>query len=252
MFTMMANRSVAASESGNVPCPSSTGFIVAIAKLNAGSSKVVLPTVTVRSWRPSRNALCDLSGMRLISSSRMTSASTSGPNSVIISPVAGLIIWKPTTSVGCRSARPCSRTNFALLIAARITPKNVLPTPGTRDLTVVSNNAGVDDFGIGVLLKARQVRKMISTYVGENKEFERQFLTGELEVELVPQGTFAERIRAGGAGIGGFFTPTGYGTLVADGKETRTIDGKPYVLEQPLTADFALVKAWTGDRAGNL
>jgi 3-oxoacid CoA-transferase subunit A len=96
------------------------------------------------------------------------------------------------------------------------------------------------------------VRKMISTYVGENKEFERQFLTGELEVELVPQGTFAERIRAGGAGIGGFFTPTGYGTLVADGKETRTIDGTAYVLEKPLHADFAFVKAWKGDRAGNL
>jgi 3-oxoacid CoA-transferase subunit A len=123
---------------------------------------------------------------------------------------------------------------------------------GVRDLTVVSNNAGVDDFGIGVLLKARQVRKMIATYVGENKEFERQFLTGELDVELVPQGTFAERIRAGGAGIGGFFTPTGFGTLVAEGKETRTIDGKMFVLERPLTADFAFVKAWKGDRAGNL
>ena len=123
---------------------------------------------------------------------------------------------------------------------------------GTRELTVISNNAGVDDFGIGVLLRARQVRKMISTYVGENKEFERQFLTGELEVELVPQGTFAERIRAGGAGIGGFFTPTGHGTLVAEGKETRVIDGKPYVFEQPLKADFAFVKAWQGDRVGNL
>jgi 3-oxoacid CoA-transferase subunit A len=123
---------------------------------------------------------------------------------------------------------------------------------GTTGLTVISNNAGVDDFGIGVLLRARQVRKMISTYVGENKEFERQYLTGELEVELVPQGTFAERIRAGGAGIGGFFTPTGYGTLVSEGKETRVIDGKPYVLESPLTADFAFVKAWRGDRAGNL
>lgn len=123
---------------------------------------------------------------------------------------------------------------------------------GTRQLTVVSNNAGVDDFGIGILLRARQVRKMIATYVGENKEFERQFLAGELEVELVPQGTFAERIRAGGAGIGGFFTPTGYGTLVAEGKETRVIDGKPYVLERPLRADFAFVKAWKGDRLGNL
>src|ERR1700674_2473812 len=123
---------------------------------------------------------------------------------------------------------------------------------GTRGLTVISNNAGVDDFGIGILLKARQVRKMIATYVGENKEFERQFLSGELDVELVPQGTFAERIRAGGAGIGGFFTPTGYGTLVAEHKETRVIDGRPYVLEQPLRADFAFVKAWKGDRAGNL
>src|SRR3954454_2045706 len=123
---------------------------------------------------------------------------------------------------------------------------------GARDLTVVSNNAGVDDFGIGVLLRARQVRKMISTYVGENKEFERQFLTGELEVELVPQGTFAERIRAGGAGIGGFFTPTGVGTLVSEGKEMRVIAGTSYVFEQPLTADFAFVKAWRGDSAGNL
>jgi 3-oxoacid CoA-transferase subunit A len=123
---------------------------------------------------------------------------------------------------------------------------------GTKGLTVISNNAGVDDFGVGVLLRSRQVRKMIATYVGENKEFERQYLTGELEVELVPQGTFAERIRAGGAGIGGFFTPTGYGTLVAEGKETRIIDGKPCVLEQPLKADFAFVKGWRGDRAGNL
>jgi 3-oxoacid CoA-transferase subunit A len=134
-------------------------------------------------------------------------------------------------------------------------PENLiaaLRARGTKDLTVVSNNAGVDDFGIGVLLRSRQVRKMISTYVGENKEFERQFLTGELEVELVPQGTFAERIRAGGAGIGGFFTPTGYGTLVAEGKETRTIKGKPYVLEQPLRADFAFVKALVGDTHGNL
>jgi 3-oxoacid CoA-transferase subunit A len=123
---------------------------------------------------------------------------------------------------------------------------------GTRGLTIISNNAGVDDFGIGVLLRGGQVRKMISTYVGENKEFERQFLTGELEVELVPQGTFAERIRAGGAGIAGFFTPTGFGTIVSEGKETRVIDGRPYVLEAPLKADFAFVKAWKGDRAGNL
>jgi 3-oxoacid CoA-transferase A subunit len=127
-----------------------------------------------------------------------------------------------------------------------------LKARGTSGLTVISNNAGVDDFGIGVLLRARQVRKMISTYVGENKEFERQFLSRELEVELVPQGTFAERIRAGGAGIAGFFTPTGYGTLVSEGKETRVIDGKPHVLESPLKADFAFVKAWRGDRSGNL
>jgi len=123
---------------------------------------------------------------------------------------------------------------------------------GTKNLTVISNNAGVDDYGIGVLLKARQVRKMIATYVGECKEFERQYLAGELEVELVPQGTFSERVRAGGAGIGGFFTPTGYGTIVAEGKETRIIDGRPYVLELPLRADFAFVHAWKGDTLGNL
>jgi len=122
----------------------------------------------------------------------------------------------------------------------------------TKDLTIISNNAGVDEFGIGMLLRTRQVRKMISTYVGENKEFERQFLSGELDVDLVPQGTFSERIRAGGAGIGGFFTPTGYGTLVAEGKETRIIDGVPYVLESPLRADFAFVHAHRGDRVGNL
>jgi len=134
-------------------------------------------------------------------------------------------------------------------------PENLiaaLHARGTNDLTVISNNAGVDDFGIGVLLRSRQVRKMISTYVGENKEFERQFLSGELEVELVPQGTFSERIRAGGAGIGGFFTPAAYGTIVAEGKETRVIDGTPYVLESPIRADFAFVRAWKGDRAGNL
>ena len=123
---------------------------------------------------------------------------------------------------------------------------------GTKNLTVISNNAGVDDFGLGILLKARQIRKMISTYVGENKEFERQYLQKEIEVELVPQGTFSERIRAGGAGIGGFFTPTGFGTIVAEGKETRVIDGRNFVLEMPLRADFALVRAWKGDRVGNL
>jgi 3-oxoacid CoA-transferase A subunit len=123
---------------------------------------------------------------------------------------------------------------------------------GTRNLTIISNNAGVDGFGIGTLLTTRQVKKMISTYVGENREFERQCLSGELELELVPQGTFAERIRAGGAGIGGFFTPTGYGTIVAEGKETRLIDGRHYVLEAPLKADFAFVKAFRGDTLGNL
>jgi 3-oxoacid CoA-transferase subunit A len=134
-------------------------------------------------------------------------------------------------------------------------PENLiraLHARGTRQLTVISNNAGVDDFGIGILLRARQIVKMIATYVGENKEFERQFLGGELEVELVPQGTFAERIRAAGAGIGGFFTPTGYGTLATEGKETRLIGGKPYVLEPPIHADFAFVRARRGDRAGNL
>ncbi len=123
---------------------------------------------------------------------------------------------------------------------------------GVKGLTVVSNNAGVDDFGLGILLQTRQVRKMISSYVGENKEFERQFLSGELEVELCPQGTLAERIRAGGAGIPAFFSPTGYGTVVADGKDIRWYDGRPYVLERALYADFALVKAWKGDKAGNL
>jgi 3-oxoacid CoA-transferase subunit A len=123
---------------------------------------------------------------------------------------------------------------------------------GTRDLTVVSNNAGVDDFGIGVLLRARQVRKMISTYVGENKEFERQFLSGELEVELVPQGTFAERIRAGGAGIPAFFTRTGAGTQIAEGKEEREFNGARYVMERGLVADLSIVHAWKGDTEGNL
>ena len=123
---------------------------------------------------------------------------------------------------------------------------------GTKNLTVISNNAGVDGFGLGILLKNRQIRKMISTYVGENKEFERQYLQKEIDVELVPQGTFSERIRAGGAGIGGFFTPTGYGTIIAEGKETRLIDGRHYVFESPLHADVAFVRAWKGDRVGNL
>jgi 3-oxoacid CoA-transferase subunit A len=141
---------------------------------------------------------------------------------------------------------------------------------GTRDLTFVSNNCGVDDFGLGILLAKKQIKKMISSYVGENKEFERQYLTGELEVELTPQGTLAERIRAGGAGIPAFYTPTGVHTAVSDGgmpvlhaadgsvkkysdkKEVRSFDGRDYVLERAITGDFALVKAWKGDRYGNL
>lgn len=123
---------------------------------------------------------------------------------------------------------------------------------GVRDLTVISNNCGVDDFGLGLMLQTRQIRKMISSYVGENSEFERQFLTGELELEFNPQGTLAERIRAGGAGIPAFYTKTGYGTLVAEGKETREFDGEMYVMETALRADLAIVKAWRGDRSGNL
>lgn len=120
------------------------------------------------------------------------------------------------------------------------------------DLTCISNNAGVDDFGLGLLLQKRQIRKMISSYVGENDEFERQMLSGELEVDLIPQGSLAERCRAGGAGIPAFYTPAGYGTEVAMGKETREFNGKPHILESALTADFAFVKAWKGDTAGNL
>ena len=123
---------------------------------------------------------------------------------------------------------------------------------GVNNLTCISNNAGVDDFGIGLMLKTRQVRKMISSYVGENQEFERQLLSGELEVELIPQGTLAERIRAGGAGIPAFFTPAGVGTEVAEGKEIREFNGKLYLMEQWLKADFAIVKAWKGDTSGNL
>ncbi len=134
-------------------------------------------------------------------------------------------------------------------------PENLIAAireKGVKDLTVISNNAGVDEFGVGVLLYNGQIRKMISTYVGENQLFERLALSGELDVELVPQGTFAERIRAGGAGIAGFYTPAGYGTLIAEGKETREFDGRMHILERALTADFAFVKAWKGDRWGNL
>ena len=123
---------------------------------------------------------------------------------------------------------------------------------GAKDLTVISNNAGVDGFGLGLLLETRQISKMVSSYVGENREFERQFLSGELELEFNPQGTLAERLRAGGAGIPAFFTATGYGTVVAEGKETREFGGQHYVLETALVADVALVKAWKADTAGNL
>jgi 3-oxoacid CoA-transferase subunit A len=134
-------------------------------------------------------------------------------------------------------------------------PENLivaLRDSGVKDLTCASNNAGIDDWGLGLLLQTRQIKKMISSYVGENATFEKQFLSGELEVELVPQGTFAERMRAGGAGIGGFYTPAGVGTVVAEGKETKIIDGREYVLEMPIRGDFAFVKAWKGDHAGNL
>ncbi len=134
-------------------------------------------------------------------------------------------------------------------------PENLIAAlvkKGVKNLTCISNNAGVDDFGLGLLLQGKQIKKMISSYVGENDEFERQMLSGELEVELIPQGSLAERCRAGGAGIPAFFTPSGYGTEVAEGKEVREFNGKPHILETALTADFALVKAWKGDTAGNL
>jgi 3-oxoacid CoA-transferase subunit A len=134
-------------------------------------------------------------------------------------------------------------------------PENLIDAihrKGVKNLTVISNNCGTTEQGLGVLLQSRQVRKMIASYVGENKEFERQFLGKELEVELNPQGTLAERIRVGGAGLGGFFTPTGAGTLIAEGKESRVIDGKEMIFEKPLKADYAIVRAWKGDKWGNL
>jgi len=134
-------------------------------------------------------------------------------------------------------------------------PENLIAAvhrKGVRGLTIVSNNCGTTELGLGILLKARQVRKMVASYVGENKEFERQYLSGELEVELVPQGTLAERCRAGAAGIGGFYTPTGVGTQVAEGKETRVIGGREYLLEMPIKGDVALLKAWRADTWGNL
>ncbi len=134
-------------------------------------------------------------------------------------------------------------------------PENLIQSlvrSGVKDLTCVSNNAGVDDWGLGLLLQTKQIRKMVSSYVGENAEFERQFLAGELEVEFCPQGTLAERMRAGGAGIPAFFTPAGYGTIVAEGKETREFDGSMYVMERGIVGDFSLVAAWKADRLGNL
>ena len=134
-------------------------------------------------------------------------------------------------------------------------PENLIAAihrKGVKNLTIISNNCGTTDKGLGVLLQSKQVRKMIASYVGENKEFERQFLSGELEVELNPQGTLAERIRAGGAGLGGFFTPTGAGTQIAQGKESRLIDGREMIFEKPLKADYAIVRAWKGDKWGNL
>jgi 3-oxoacid CoA-transferase subunit A len=155
--------------------------------------------------------------------------------------LAGLVAGPPDARSG--RVRPV-RHPEALIAALR--------DSGAKDLTVISNNAGVDGFGLGMLLATRQIRKMISSYVGENKEFERQYLAGELELEFNPQGTLAERLRAGGAGIPAFFTATGYGTIVAEGKETREFDGKHYVLETALRADVSLVKAWKADTAGNL
>ncbi|HEX9603873.1 MAG TPA: CoA transferase subunit A [Myxococcales bacterium] len=134
-------------------------------------------------------------------------------------------------------------------------PENLIAAiqrKGVKNLTIISNNCGTTDKGLGVLLQSRQVRKMVASYVGENKEFERQFLSGELEVELNPQGTLAERIRAGGAGLGGFFTPTGAGTQIAQGKESRVIEGREMIFEKPLKADYAIVRAWKGDKWGNL
>jgi 3-oxoacid CoA-transferase subunit A len=134
-------------------------------------------------------------------------------------------------------------------------PENLISAihrKGVKNLTVISNNCGTTDKGLGILLQTRQIRKMIASYVGENKEFERQFLGGELEVELNPQGTLAERIRAGGAGLGGFFTPTGAGTQIAEGKESRVLEGREMIFEKPLKADYAIVRAWKGDKWGNL
>lgn len=164
-------------------------------------------------------------------------------NKVFANAEAALFDFRDGSSVLCAGFGLCGNPENLISAVNRL---------GFRDLTIVSNNCGTTDKGLGVLLQSRQVRKMISSYVGENKEFERQFLAGELQVELCPQGTLVERIRAAGAGIPAFFTATGYGTKVAEGKETRVFGGKHYVMEQALSADYAFVKAWKGDRWGNL
>lgn len=152
---------------------------------------------------------------------------------------------------GIRSGMTLMLGGFGLCGIPENTIKELVKM-GVRDLTCISNNAGVDDYGLGLLLQGRQIKKMISSYVGENDEFERQMLSGELEVDLIPQGSLAERCRAGGAGIPAFFTPAGFGTEVAEGKEVRIFNNKPHILEHALTADFAIVKAWKGDTEGNL
>jgi 3-oxoacid CoA-transferase subunit A len=157
----------------------------------------------------------------------------------------------PSAIAGIRSGMTLMLGGFGLCGI----PENcirALADTDVTDLTCISNNAGVDDFGLGLLLQSRQIRKMIASYVGENAEFERQMLSGNLEVDLIPQGSLAERCRAGGAGIPAFFTPAGYGTEVGEGKEVREFDGKPHILEHALTADYAIVKAWKGDTDGNL
>jgi 3-oxoacid CoA-transferase subunit A len=157
----------------------------------------------------------------------------------------------PSAIAGIRSGMTLMLGGFGLCGI----PENcirALADTDVTDLTCISNNAGVDDFGLGLLLQSRQIRKMIASYVGENAEFERQMLSGDLEVDLIPQGSLAERCRAGGAGIPAFFTPAGYGTEVGEGKEVREFDGKPHILEHALTADYAIVKAWKGDTDGNL
>mgnify|MGYP003136271481 CR=1 FL=1 len=177
-------------------------------------------------------------------------------------PVSGTDFAKSYSLGGHLSDHPAQTEQQVEVIHEQDLPQRLCGIPehliaalrdsGRKDLTAISNNAGVDGFGLGLLLETRQISKMISSYVGENKEFERQYLAGELALEFTPQGTLAEKLRAGGAGIPAFYTKTGYGTLVAEGKETRQFNGEWYVMEESLTADLALVKAWKADKAGNL